>query len=197
MTSLQELRDFEARVASDDPDALYLSGMMYWTGRWIEGVVIPQDKRKALDMIQRAADNGHEAAALFIAEHRELPNADAEHYEKSNTPDVESTNYSTTVSAGPTQSAEVSLPEKDRGVASDDENPFLLLGFWGFAIIATLAVAFFPWSLLFSVLFYGMETTRFLILALLHDFLKTLGAVITVVLIVLGIISLILMFVGS
>ncbi|TAJ93957.1 MAG: hypothetical protein EPO31_07195 [Gammaproteobacteria bacterium] len=193
MTSLQELRDLEACVVSDDPDALYLRGMMYWTGRWIEGVVIPQDKRKALDMIQRAADNGHEAAALFIVEHRELPNVDAEHYDKSNTPDVESTNNFTTVPAGPAQSAEIALPEEDRGVASDDENPFLLLGFWEFAIIATLAVVFFPWSLLFSVLFYGMETTKFLILALLHDFLKTLGAVIAVVLIVLGIVSFILL----
>lgn len=195
MTSLQELSDLGARVANDDPDALYLSGMMYWTGRWIEGVVIPQDKRKALDMIQRAADYGHEAAALFIAEHRETPDVDAEDYDIS--PYTQSTSDFTTGPAKTTQSAETPLPAGEPGVARDDENPFLVLGFWEFAIISTLAVVLFPWSLLFSVLFYGMETTKFLILALLHDFLKTLGAVITVVLIVLGITMLIVMWVGS
>lgn len=84
------------------------------------------------------------------------------------------------------------LPPGDHGVAPSVENPFLVLGFWEFAIIATLAVVFFPWSLLFSVIFYGMETTKFLILALLHDFLKTLGSVITVALIVVGIVFVVL-----
>ncbi len=90
MTDLKELRDLEARVAGDDPDALYLLGMMYWTGRWIEGVVIPQDKRKALDMLERAAGYGCEAAAPFIAEYRKIPDADVEPFDDYF--DAESTN---------------------------------------------------------------------------------------------------------
>lgn len=61
------------------------------------------------------------------------------------------------------------------------DNRFLLLGFWEFAIISTLVVVFFPWSLLFSVVVYGIETTKLLIFALLHDAIKTLLAVLSVV----------------
>ena len=61
------------------------------------------------------------------------------------------------------------------------ENRFLLLDFWEFAIISTLVVVFFPWSLLFSVVVYGLETTKLLIFALLHDAIKTLLAVLSVV----------------
>jgi hypothetical protein len=108
MTNLHELRDLEARISSGDPDALYLSGMMYWTGRWIEGVVIPQDKRKALDMIQRAADFGHGEAAVFIAQHCEIPNVDVEHLDKDETPDAESTSDFSAARVQPTQSGEMS-----------------------------------------------------------------------------------------
>lgn len=55
-----------------------------------------------------------------------------------------------------------------------DENPFLLLGLFEFAFLATLVVAFFPWSLLLSLLINGLERTKLLIAALAHDFLKTL-----------------------
>jgi hypothetical protein len=58
-----------------------------------------------------------------------------------------------------------------------EENPYLLLGFWEFAILATLMVAFFPWSLLFCLVVYGMEDTKAIIAALIHDGLKTLVAV--------------------
>lgn len=119
MTTLHELRELETRVSSGDPDAVYLRGMMYWTGRWIEGVVIPQNKRKALDMIQRAADYGHEAAALFIAQHRKFPNVDVEDHDKAKSPDTESANDFCTVPVKPTQSAEKPLPARDRGVAPD------------------------------------------------------------------------------
>ena len=54
--------------------------------------------------------------------------------------------------------------------------------FWNFAIISTLVVAFFPFSLLFCVIFYGLEQTKFLIAALLHDAIKTFLAVLSVVL---------------
>jgi len=85
------------------------------------------------------------------------------------------------------------LPPEGQEESSDVQNHFLLLGFWEFAIIATLVVMFFPWSLLFSLVFYGMETTKLLILALLHDFLKTLGAVVVVLLAVGGVLMIILM----
>ena len=65
---------------------------------------------------------------------------------------------------------------------NSSENPYLLLGFWNFAIISTLVVAFFPFSLLFCVIFYGLEQTKFLIAALLHDAIKTFLAVFSVVL---------------
>jgi hypothetical protein len=63
----------------------------------------------------------------------------------------------------------------------ENENPYLILGFWEFAIIATLTVAFFPLSLLFSLLFFGMEQTIFLVVALFHDFVKTLLAILAIV----------------
>ena len=59
------------------------------------------------------------------------------------------------------------------------ENRFLALGFFEFVIISTLLVAFFPLSLLFCLLFYGLQDTTLLVKALLHDFLKTIGAIIT------------------
>lgn len=55
-----------------------------------------------------------------------------------------------------------------------DQNPYLLLGLFEFAFLATLVVAFFPLSLLLSLLINGLERTKLLIAALAHDFLKTL-----------------------
>lgn len=66
----------------------------------------------------------------------------------------------------------------------DNDNPFLIMGFWEFTIIATLMTVFFPWSLLFCVLFYGIDYTKLLVIALFHDFMKTILAV------VLGVLSL-------
>ena len=75
------------------------------------------------------------------------------------------------------------------------ENPYLIMGFWEFAITATLMTVFFPWSLLFCVVFYGFQNTKFLIIALLHDLLKTVFAILAVVLpLVIGIIALIFIF---
>ena len=61
------------------------------------------------------------------------------------------------------------------------ENKYLLLGFWEFAILSTLVVVFFPWSLLFSVVVYGLDSTKLLIFALLHDAIKTLRAIISII----------------
>ena len=55
----------------------------------------------------------------------------------------------------------------------EKENPYLLLDFWEFVILSTLMVAFFPWSLLFCLFFYGMEDTKLIMAALIHDAIKT------------------------
>ena len=69
--------------------------------------------------------------------------------------------------------------------------------FWTFAIISTLMIVFFPWSLLVSVIFYGLDTTKLVIQAILHDLLRTLFAVISVLLAVaVPIIILIIIFAG-
>ena len=61
------------------------------------------------------------------------------------------------------------------------DNKYLLLDFWEFAIVSTLVVVFFPWSLLFSVIVFGLTSTKLLIFALLHDAIKTLFAVLSVI----------------
>jgi len=78
---------------------------------------------------------------------------------------------------------------------NDVENPYLIMGFWEFAIAATLMTVFFPWSLLFCVVFYGFQNTKYLIIALLHDLVKTVFAILAVILpLVIGIIAFIFIF---
>ena len=78
---------------------------------------------------------------------------------------------------------------------NDVENPYLIMGFWEFAITATLMTVFFPWSLLFCVVLYGFQNTKYLIIALLHDLVKTVFAILAVILpLVIGIIALIFIF---
>jgi hypothetical protein len=59
---------------------------------------------------------------------------------------------------------------------SQNENKYLVLGFLEFTILATLMTVFFPWSLLFCFFVYGMNETKLIVVALLHDFLKTVLA---------------------
>ena len=80
--------------------------------------------------------------------------------------------------------------DEDKDNAS--ENPYLLLGFWNFAIISTLVVLFFPLSLLFCVFFYGLEQTKLLIIALLHDAMKTFLAVLSVVLSLIALVAVVI-----
>jgi hypothetical protein len=61
------------------------------------------------------------------------------------------------------------------------ENPYLLLGFWEFAIMSTLMVVFFPWSILFCLFMWGMEATKHIVIALIHDAFKTLLAILAIV----------------
>ena len=76
----------------------------------------------------------------------------------------------------------INQPEKQVVV----ENKYLIMGFWEFAIISTLTIVFFPWSLLYCVIAYGLADTKLLVLALFHDFLKTLFAVLMIVLPIVG-----------
>lgn len=64
---------------------------------------------------------------------------------------------------------------------TETSNPYLLYGFIEFAILSTLMVVLFPWSLLYCVIFYGIQETKLIVLALIHDALKTLGVVLAVV----------------
>lgn len=59
-------------------------------------------------------------------------------------------------------------------------NPYLELSFWRFSLLATVVIAFFPWSLLANLLFKGLADTRLLISALLQDYLQTLLVLVVV-----------------
>jgi hypothetical protein len=77
---------------------------------------------------------------------------------------------------------------KQTDTSSENENRFLIMGFWEFAIISTLMTVFFPWSLLYCVVVYGLQDTKFLIIALFHDVLKTVLAVLSIVVPIVGVI---------
>ena len=53
-------------------------------------------------------------------------------------------------------------------------NPFLKLSFLEFLAVSTLTLAFFPISLLFCFVAFGAQTTRFLVEALVRDWVQTL-----------------------
>ena len=62
-------------------------------------------------------------------------------------------------------------------------------GFWKLLIISYLLIAFLPFSILFCVVFYGMNETIEIIKAVLRDILVTLLGLL------LGIISLLILFI--
>ena len=69
-------------------------------------------------------------------------------------------------------------------------NPYLELSFWRFSLLATVVVAFFPWSLLVNLLFKGLADTKFLIAALLRDYLQTLLALVFgIVILIVGLVT--------
>ena len=70
----------------------------------------------------------------------------------------------------------------DKRSENNQENPYLELGFWEFAIMSTLMTVFFPWSLLFCAIFYGLTETKNIIVAMIHDTLRTIGAVLSILL---------------
>ena len=82
--------------------------------------------------------------------------------------------------------------ERQNNEMNKSDNPYLIMGFWEFAIMSTLMVVFFPWSLLFCVIFYGLEETKFIVLALVHDAIKTLLAILSIILPILIVIGLLI-----
>ena len=81
---------------------------------------------------------------------------------------------------------------------NNKENPYLIMGFWEFAIVATLMVAFFPWSLLYCVVFHGFENTKLLIIALFHDLAVTVFSILAVIVpIAIGLIVLLVVILES
>jgi len=68
---------------------------------------------------------------------------------------------------------------KPQGLSNEitRENRYLLLDFWEFAVMSTLIVALFPWSLLYYVIFHGLSNTALIMQALFHDLFKTIFAV--------------------
>ena len=66
--------------------------------------------------------------------------------------------------------------------SSRENNKFLMLPFWEFAVLSALMVVFFPWSLICCLIFRGIKDTSLLVAALFHDFLKTVGAVLCILL---------------
>lgn len=86
----------------------------------------------------------------------------------------------------------MSNSERQNNEMNKSDNPYLIMGFWEFAIMSTLMVVFFPWSLLFCVIFYGLEETKFIVLALVHDAIKTLLAILSIILPILIVIGLLI-----
>ena len=72
------------------------------------------------------------------------------------------------------------MSDIDKYNIQEKQNPYLIMGFWEFAIMSTLMVVFFPWSLLFCVIFYGLEDTKLIVKALIHDAIKTFLAILSV-----------------
>ena len=62
-----------------------------------------------------------------------------------------------------------------------EENPYLSMGIWEFSMMSTLMVIFFPWSLLFCVVVYGLSGTKLIVQALVYDAVKTILAILSVV----------------
>ena len=70
------------------------------------------------------------------------------------------------------------------------ENPYNKLSFFKFLLLSTAMILFFPWSILFCLIFLGVEQTKLIFLALVEDIGKTilgaLMALIVVILIIIG-----------
>ena len=77
--------------------------------------------------------------------------------------------------------------------SQERENAYLNMDFWEFAIMSALMMVFFPWSLLFCVIFYGLTETKYIVLALIHDAFKTFLGILSIVVSVAVTISILVM----
>ncbi|MEG9862281.1 MAG: hypothetical protein V6Z81_07240 [Parvularculales bacterium] len=66
------------------------------------------------------------------------------------------------------------------------KDPYLNMDLWEFAIMATLLVVLFPWSLLFCVVFFGWIETKNILLALIDDLIRTIFGIFATLLIVVS-----------
>lgn len=64
-------------------------------------------------------------------------------------------------------------------------NPYSELSFWRFGLLAAVVVAFLPWSLLVHGLLKGFGDTKLLIAALVKDYIQTLIATLTFLLLLM------------
>ena len=65
-SKLTTLDDLRARAASNDADAEYQLGMMYWIGKYIDGEFIGPDIMQADALLKSAAHKGHPEASRFV-----------------------------------------------------------------------------------------------------------------------------------
>lgn len=63
----------------------------------------------------------------------------------------------------------------------DESNPYLELGFLQFAIVSTLMIVLFPWSLLFCLWAYGLDETALIVQALIADAVRTILGLISII----------------
>jgi uncharacterized protein involved in cysteine biosynthesis len=64
-------------------------------------------------------------------------------------------------------------------------NPYMPMGFFKFLISAVLIAAFFPFSVLFCLIFWGFDDTVLYFTAVFHKFLKVVFAILKGILILL------------
>ena len=99
----------------------------------------------------------------------------------------------TAVSADGMPTVSVSSSQINITINDDSGNKYLLMNFVEFAIVSTLMVTLFPWSLIYCLIVYGMEQTKLLVVALLHDLTKTFLAILSIVVPILIVVVLIIL----
>jgi hypothetical protein len=75
-----------------------------------------------------------------------------------------------------------------QGALITDSNPFREMNFLVFAAVSFLFFATFPLSLAFSLVVFGIETTKQLLLMLLEEFLQTLLIMVCAMVGVIGVV---------
>ena len=81
-----------------------------------------------------------------------------------------------------------SIPCQTMSMSNENHhrNPFLELKFYEFAAVSALVIAFFPISLLVCWFAFGSQTTRYLVEAMIKDWIQTMIILVLVVLLLIG-----------